>query len=144
MAKICAHGKELGRVKYLTEVRAYFADGAVLTHQGFGWKLAGRVKKGIDPVAHFANVVESRKRKDEERPALALYREVVYSFGGLAKSWKIRAAVGTMPEDPDGVYVELVDDYSNPVDVDLDDVVRLCKLYRAAQEEGRRLKEAQH
>ena len=37
MAKLSAHGAEVGRVEYIGKVKAYFADGKVLVNHGQGW-----------------------------------------------------------------------------------------------------------
>jgi hypothetical protein len=57
MAKLSAHGKEIGRINYTTYSKAYMQDGTILKNSGFGWKVfgevqnqpAGGLREGIDP-----------------------------------------------------------------------------------------------
>jgi hypothetical protein len=41
MAKLSAHGKEVGRINYTTYAKAYMQDGVVLKNEGHGWKVYG-------------------------------------------------------------------------------------------------------
>ena len=106
MAKLSAHGSEIGRVYFTTSAKAYMSDGAILKNSGFGWKLAGKVKAGISPLEAY----EAQKQKQVEylalNPAIAAYRKELHSLAGLGKAWKLNAAISMMPDDCDGVRSE--------------------------------------
>lgn len=53
MATLSKHGKELGRLRFGTYDKAYFADGTILKNSGFGCKVSGKVKDGLDPLEFF-------------------------------------------------------------------------------------------
>ena len=137
MAKLSAHGSEIGRVYFTTSAKAYMADGAILKNSGFGWKLAGKVKAGISPLEAY----EAQKQKQVEYlvtyPALAAYRKELHSLAGLGKAWKLDAAISMMPDDCDGVWSECCDGYGDNVHADINEIAELCRLYRAAQNEGK-------
>jgi hypothetical protein len=132
MAKISAHGSIIGTLEYISTAKRYMSDGVVLKNNGFGWKLAGKVKPGIDPAQAFANAERRQREKLEAFPAVAAYRKALHELAGVGKRWKINLAVSTMPDDPDGVWSEACDGYGDNVHADLDELVELCRLYRAA------------
>jgi len=133
MAKVCAHGAIIGTVEYLTHAKRYMSDGVILKNVGFGWKLAGKVKPGIDPAAAYAAAAARLADKLIELPAAAAYLRALHSLAGVGKRWKLHAAVSLMPDDPDGVWSEACDGYGDNVHADLDDLVELCALYRAGK-----------
>ena len=53
MAKLSAHGREIGRIQYTTQMRAYMSDSAVLVNSGSGWKLKGKLRAGLTPESAF-------------------------------------------------------------------------------------------
>jgi len=132
MAKLSAHGAEIGRIYFTTYAKAYMADGKILKNHGFGWKLHGKLKAGIAPADAYKRALEHHEQFMRERPALAAYRKALHAIAGLSKRWKIATAVEMMPDDPDGVWSEACDSYGDNVSADLDEVVELCTLYRAA------------
>ena len=136
MAKLSAHGTEIGTVYGLKSAKRYMSDGVVLKNIGFGWKLHARVKAGIDPQDAFVRHQSAQERHHAERPAYVAYRKALHGLAGLGKRWKLNAAVSMMPEDPDGVWSEACDGYADNISADVSDIVDLCRLYRAARAEG--------
>ena len=136
MAKLAAHGIEIGRVTYLTSVKAYFEDGKVLKNQGFGWKLAGKLKDGITPLQAFENAKRKQSEDISNRPHFAAYKRELHSMAGIGKRWKLHQCISMMPEDADGVWSECCDGYGDNIHADIDEVSELCNLYLAAQQES--------
>jgi hypothetical protein len=132
MAKISAHGTEIGTLYGLSNAKRYMSDGHVLKNNGFGWKLHSKVKPGISPQAAFANAKDRLETRLAEKPALAAYRHELHSMCGLSKRWKLHAAVSMMPDDCDGVWSEACDGYGDNISADVDEVGNLCRLYKAA------------
>jgi hypothetical protein len=143
MAKLSAHGQEIGRLYKTTSVFAYFTDGKVLANQGFGWKLHAKVKPGLDPVSVFQSAQQRQTEFIAARPALAAYRKELRAMAGIGKAWKLHAAIQIMPDDCDGVWSECCDGYGDNVSADIDEVSELCRLYRVAAEESKSLKASQ-
>ena len=141
MAKVSAHGAEIGTVYFTTLAKRYMSDGVILKNHGFGWKLAGKVKEGKTPREAF----EAQKARQEDAmcraPCLQAYRKALHSLTGLCNRWKLHAAVQLMPDDADGVWSEACDGYGDNVSADVEDCVELCRLYRAALEESEELKD---
>lgn len=141
MAKVSAHGTELGTLYGLRSAKRYMSDGVVLKNDGFGWKIHGRVKAGITP----AQAWETARRRHEDnisaRPALAAYRKELHAMCGLSKRWKLHLAVSMMPNDCDGVWSDACDGYDG-ISADVDEVGNLCRLYKAALAESDDLKAA--
>ena len=135
MAKLSAHGTIIGTVDYISTSKRYMSDGVVLKNIGFGWKLAGKVKLGIDPARAFESAAQRQKEKLKAFPAVAAYRDTLHALAGVNKRWKLNLAVSTMPDDPDGVWSDACDGYGENVCADLDEIVELCRLYKAAIDE---------
>jgi len=142
MAKLHVHGMEIGTVYFTTVAKRYMSDGIILKNAGFGWKLHGKVKAGVSPREAFEIARERQICELAKRPALAAYRKELHELAGNAKRWKLHAAVSLMPDDPDGVWSEACDSYGDNCAADLDEIVRLCMLYRLALDESARLKAA--
>lgn len=140
MAKLVAHGKEIGRIKYTTKVDAYFEDGKVLRNAGFGWKLKYRVKPGYSIDEAYRNQLQRQQEFAAKHPALMAYRKELHAIAGIGKAWKLHAAIQIMPDDPDGVWSETCDGYGDNVSADIDEVSELCRLYGAAVLESKALK----
>ena len=140
MAKLSAHGLEIGRINYVSKSVAYFEDGVVLVNYGDGWKKRGKLKDGVIPAQAF----EEKQIKHNEflagRPALAQYRRELHALAGLSKRGKLHMAVSLMPNDCDGVWSEVCDGYSDNVHADVDEVGKLCTLYLAAMRETKSMK----
>ena len=112
------------------------SDGHVLRNDGFGWKLHGKVKAGLTPQQAFDEAKRRMETKLAERPALAAYRKELHDMAGLCKRWKLHAAVSIMPDDCDGVWSEACDGYGDNISADVDEVGKLCQLYKLALAES--------
>jgi hypothetical protein len=130
MAKVSAHGTILATVEYISTAKRYMSDGVILKNQGFGWKLHGKVKPGIDPQDAANRAVNHLAEQLRDKPAAAAYRKALHDLAGLNKRWKLHAAVQLMPDDCDGVWSECCDGYGDNVHADIDDVAELCRLYQ--------------
>ena len=137
MAKLSAHGQEIGRINFTTFQKAYMADGTILKNYGSGWKLYGKCK--VSPVEAYAAAKARQDAFIAVRPCTVAYRKELHNLAGMGKAWKLHAAVELMPDDPDGVWSEACDGYGDNVHADIDEICRLCDLYKAAIEEQREL-----
>jgi hypothetical protein len=137
MAKLSAHGKEIGRIEYLTKTLAFFeGDRTILVNYGYGWKKYNRViNEGVNP----RDAYSRRKQKNEkflaEHPAFAAYKKALFSICGLSKRGRLHIAVQLSWQDPDGVWSDVCDGYGDNVSASIEEVVELCNLYQAAQKE---------
>jgi hypothetical protein len=134
MAKLSAHGHEIGTIYLTTSAKRYMSDGKVLKNIGFGWKLYATCKN--DPAEAFKKAEATGKEFLAARPMLAAYRKELHAMAGLCKRWKLHAAVQLMPEDCDGVWSECCDGYGDNVHADVDEVGNLCRLYLSAVAES--------
>lgn len=134
MAKLSAHGQEIGRVKFMGYVKAYMSDGAILKNYGDGWKLTGKVKSTLTPQQAFENQIKLQEENDSLNPGRKQYRDMLFSLGGIGKAGKLHMAVSLMYDDPDGVWSEVCDGYGDNVHADIDEICELCDLYRTALE----------
>lgn len=132
MAVLSKHGREIGRIEFSGHRKVFMADGSVLKDYGHGWKLTGKLKPGITPEAAFENAKANQARKHAESPALAEYVSFVRGLAPLSRRWRLIMALQMMPGDPDGVWSECCDGFGDHVGCDLDDIVKLCRLYQAA------------
>ena len=130
MAKVSAHGTEIGTIHFLTYAKRYMSDGVVLKNIGFGWKIHGKLKPGVTPEQAFNNASERSRVFRANKPAYCAYRAALHDLAGLSKRWKLHACVELMPDDPDGVWSEACDGYGDNVHADIDEVSRLCALYK--------------
>ena len=71
MAKLSAHGTEVGRVMFTTYAKAYMSDGVVLKNDGSGWKILGRVKDGVTPTKAYENQKRHQEHGKRERQDVA-------------------------------------------------------------------------
>lgn len=143
MAKLSAHGHEVGRVEFLTYTKAYMADGKVLKNSGFGWKIYGRLKDGVSPQQAIENAKRRQAEHKAQYPAHAAYVRELHSMAGLCQRWKLHAAIQMMPDDYDGVWSECCDGYGGNVSASIDEVASLCILYGAAVLEAKHAQELQ-
>ena len=132
MAKCSVHGAEIGTIYKLTSARRYMTDGVVLKTSGFGWKLAGKVKAGINPADAYQRAAARYGDELSANPEFAAYRKELHAMAGLGKRWKLHMAIEAMPEDCDGVWSEACDGYGDNIHADVDEVGNLCRLYLAA------------
>jgi hypothetical protein len=141
MAKVSAHGREIGTVYFTTHAKRYMSDGVILKNQGFGWKLGGKLKAGVTPQQAYDAQMGHQRKFAAEHPAAAAYKIELHSLCGLSKRWKLHAAVQMMPDDCDGVWSECCDGYGDNVSADCDEIAALCRLYKSAMDEHKMLKE---
>ena len=132
MAKISAHGAIIGTVEYVTRAKRYMSDGVILKNDGFGWKLYGKVKPHLTPTEAYQHARDKLAARLAELPELAAYIAELHAMAGQCKRWKLHQAVSMTPDDADGVWSEACDGYCDNIHADVDDVARLCALYRAA------------
>lgn len=137
MAKLSAHGQEIGRIRYTTHTLAFFPDGKILRNYGQGWKLYRKCKPDKNPVDVYNRCVEKQQQAFAERPAFAAYRKILDSLTGMKTAWKVHEAVKVMPQDPDGVWSETCDGYGENCSASLDEVIELCKAWEAVEEEAK-------
>lgn len=142
MAALSKHGSEVGRIERVASVKAYMSDGTVLKNAGFGWKLYGKVKPGIAPQQAYETAKAGYAAFLAARPMFAAYRDAMLDAAGIGKRWKLATAIRMMPDDPDGVWSDCCDSYSDNVECDLSDIVNLCRLYQSAEREAAALKAA--
>lgn len=130
MAKLKAHGFELDRQEYASFRLAVMSDGHIMRDYGSGWKLWKKVKPGVD-VREYAQ--RMRARYDARHPVFHEYVKTLMQATDMKHRSFLHEAVRLMPNDPDGVWSEFNDHwYGN--EVDLDDCVKLCRLYQVAAE----------
>ena len=141
MAKCSAHGSEIGTIYKSTSAKRYMSDGVILKNAGFGWKLYGKVKPGIDPAEAYARAKAKSEDFIASRPCYAAYLKELHDMAGLSKRWKLEAAISMMPDDPDGVWSEACDGYCDNIHADIDEVANLCRLYLSAVAEAERHKQ---
>ena len=136
MATLSKHGQEIGRIKGLTWTKAYFANGDILKDSGFGWKVWGKVKAGMNPEDVFKRHQEHVESVLTARPAYATYKRELHELAPLSLRWKLHTAVEANPQDPDGVWSDCADGYGDNVHASIEEIVNLTRLYLL--EEGER------
>lgn len=141
MACLSKHGTEIGRITFTTTQKAYMSDGTVLKRVCGDWKVAGKVKSGFSVQDHFERAKAHQEQYLANHPALVPYRKALHSIAGMGKAWKLDMAISMMPDDPDGVWSDCCDGYSDNVHADLDEIYELCRLYKAASAESVELKQ---
>ena len=137
MAKLNAHGKEIGRVVYTTYTIAYFEDGKVLKNHGDGWKLAGKLKVGLTPDQAYQDAVIRLKDWERSHPAGYAYKKALHELAAQSKRFHLHVSIQMMPDDPDGVWSHSCDGYGDHVDASVDEIVELCRLYKDAVNESK-------
>lgn len=144
MAKLSAHGTEIGRVYLLTSAKAYMTDGKILENKGFGWKLSKRtLKAGVTAQQAFEHQRDHLAALCAARPAHAAYRTALHDLCGMSMRWKLDMSVRMMPDDCDGVWSECCDGYGDNVSASVDEIAELCRLYKDAVRESAELKQAE-
>lgn len=134
MAKLHARGRTIiGEIVGLTRSTRYMSDRTVLRNIGFGWKIHGKVKPEFSVEEALARARAKQEKALSENVAYAEYKKALHATAGLSKRWKLHAAIELMPDDPDGVWSEACDGYGDNVHADIDEIVELCRLYRAAR-----------
>lgn len=132
MAKLKAHGYELDRREYPAQRVAVMSDGHIMRDYGSGWKLWKKLKPGIDAKDYAKRI---RAQYDAHPPVFHAYVKALMDATDIKHRSFLHEAVRLMPTDPDGVWSEFNDFwYGN--EVDLDDCVKLCRLYQEAIRES--------
>jgi hypothetical protein len=144
MAKLSAHGTELGRIEFSTYAKAYFSDGKVLKNQGFGWKIYSKVKAGLNPADVFANAKARREAFIASHPAYAAYVKELHSMAGLCKRWKLRSALELLGDDVDGIWSECCDGFGDNISASVEEVAHLQRLYTYALAEQKEKRETEN
>ena len=137
MAKLSAHGIEVGRVVYTTSTKAYMSDGKVLKNRGDGWKRFSTVKAGFTPESALTSAREALARWEAANPAGLAYKRELHALAPQGKRAKLHTAVQLMPADADGVWSEACDGYGDNISADVDEVSALCRLYLRALDEAK-------
>lgn len=130
MATLSAHGKEIGRIEYVITAKAIMADGTVLVNRGFGWKVHGKFKAGVDPKEAYERRKAALAEWRLKYPKSAAYVDALHKTVGVSLRWKLHAAIGANPQDPDGVWSDVCED----VEIPFDDIAELCRLYLDADQ----------
>jgi hypothetical protein len=141
MARVSAHGREIGTIYLTTRALRYMSDGVILKNCGFGWKLGGKVKEGT-PEQAYAAAVAKQEAFFIERPAAKAYRRLLHDLAGMSVRWKLHAAVQLMPDDCDGVWSEACDGYGDNCSCSVDEVGELCRAFKIALAEADETKKA--
>jgi len=131
MATLSKHGKEIGRIECIEQTRAYMSDGNILKNDGGGWKLWKKIKPGVDMNEHFIKMNNAHKTKLENNPALAEFRKEIIELACLSKRWKLMMGMRYNLQDPDGIWSDCCDGLGDNLDLSIDEVVHLCRLYEA-------------
>lgn len=141
MAKLSAHGTEVGRIEFTKKVTSYHSDGQVLVNHGDGWKLYGKVKPDITPLQAYQHTKEIQDQHLRDNPHFKNWYKAITRYG-LSKRVYIIMAIECMPDDPDGVWSELTDtyDYHAKMNWTIDEVVELCRLFKLAELETKERK----
>jgi hypothetical protein len=107
MAKLKAHGQELGRVAYLSTIVAVMSDGTLLSNEGHGWKLYRKCKPGVTPKQVLKGRQDRLQERLRTRPAWAHYRELLHRSAPHSERWRLDMAVEMMAGDADGVWSDV-------------------------------------
>jgi hypothetical protein len=132
MAKLSAHGKEIGRIQYIGHDVAVMSDGYILKNFGAGWKIHGKLKAGLTPEMAYQKRLSALENQPFEYYA---FREKLFALTrSLEKRAQIMTALQLLGNDADGVWSELTDSYLGPrIDADIVDIVELCQAHESYQ-----------
>lgn len=140
MAALSKHGEELARIEGLTTRKAYMSDGTVLKNIGFGWKIGAKVRPGFDVREVARRALEIHATMPDRMPARYAFQSFFHDNAPFGQRWKVKSALDMMPDDIDGVWATLDDDYQTRGLLSVDDVRKLAELNRAAIEEQKHRK----
>jgi hypothetical protein len=138
MAKLTAYGRtEIGTLYTTGAAIRYMSDRKILRNIGLGWKLWKTVKETVSPEQAFQNAKAKQEKVLIEFPAYAAYRAALHQqVKGLHNRNMLNTIISLMPNDYDGVWSEACDTYGGPrLELDLNDIVKLCSLYQLAIKE---------
>lgn len=134
MARLTAHGMEVGRMYYTTFSKAYMENGVILYTDAGKWKVYGRCKKGVTPQQAFALAQQKQEELYQRNPALKEYRQQLHAITGIGKAWKLHAAIQLLRDDVDGIWSECCDGYGDNVYADVEEIAALVRCYEQALE----------
>ena len=139
MASLSKHGQNI-QIEFLTTKKAYCSDGKILKNYGSGWKLWGKLKPGFDWQERAQMAKDNQKQYRSDHPAWAEFIKLVIQYcPSLKKRVYVMTGLEMCSNDPDGLYIDLDDNYETSNYLTFDDVNQLCKAYDQAQEEKARL-----
>lgn len=122
--------------------KVWMSDGTILRNYGSGWKLTGKCKPGVDPVAHAAAQRAYYANITPDRVMRAAYRDRMVSlFPSLEVRVLANVTISMMPTDADGCWSEFDDRMSNH-NITVEEWGELCCLYLSASNEGAAAKAA--
>lgn len=144
MARVSAHGTEIGTVHFLYTAKRYMSDRTVLKNVAGDWKISGKIKPHLTPQEAYEKAYDRVEQLARELPSAGAYRRELHALAGLSggKRARLHMTVELMPDDPDGVWSECCDGYGDNVHADLDDVVSLCRAYKGMLLEQKIIAEA--
>jgi hypothetical protein len=134
MAKLSAHGVEIGRIELVTRTRAYFQDRTVLENYGYGWKVKGKIKADVDPVTHYNQVVKGHAEKLDKNPAFKKWYTLIIKEPLSFRRYLI-AGLELLSDDLDGLYSELDDNPDTRGRWSLEDLKEYVDAYKDALDE---------
>lgn len=140
MAKIKAHGYEIGTLEYTDYNKRYMSDGVVLINRGSGWKIHGKVKEGHNIRDVYEKALAKQIQAKVQFPCSFEYRKQLHDLAPISKRWVLHSAVKANPQDPDGVWSDVCDGVWN-VHADIDEIVMLCRFYLLAVKELKQAEE---
>ena len=131
MAKLSAHGTEIGRLVFTAYTKAYMSDGKILKNYGDGWKLSAKLKAGVDMGDYFKKCQDRLVEWSIANPEAAAYKKALHNLTSQSNRSKLHISIQLMPDDADGVWCECCDGWSGNIHADLDEIAELCQLYLA-------------
>lgn len=142
MAKVSAHGNEIGTILTATKAFRFMSDGVILINSGHGWRLHKKLSPIYSPRAEFEKRAAKQIEVLARRPALAAYRKAMHAMAPISKRWKLKQAISMMPGDYDGVWSICCDSYYDNVEASVDEIGELCRLYENAIAESKAVRSA--
>ncbi len=134
MAKLSAHGIEIGRIEYTSKTIAFFNDGSTLINNGFGWKKHAKIKSEYTPQQAFDLGKEKQIKFREQNPAFRKYQDLMLDIP-LSIRWKVITAFEMMDGDIDGVWSSLDDSYETRGRFSFEDLAEINEARKAAAQE---------
>jgi hypothetical protein len=131
MAKLSAHGTEIGRLVFTAYSKAYMSDGKILKNYGDGWKLSAKLKLGVNPEDYFKKCQVRLIEWAIANPEAAAYKKALHNLTSQSNRSKLAISVQLMPDDADGIWSDCCDGWAGNIHADLDEIAELCQLYLA-------------
>jgi hypothetical protein len=140
MAKLSAHGHEVGRIESLACTTAVMSDGNILRNYGDGWKLYRKIKPGFTPEQAYERRVENQRKFLEERPAWAELKRLVHAAACQSKRGTLISALQLLGGDVDGLWSELNESWGADLNLDLAECEELARAYQASVVESNEIR----